>query len=196
MTAPKRPRLKVEECVDLNADQLRQEGALRPGTRSTVDIYWNDDLALVTRLEATPQRLFVTGASHASPMSIERQGIKLASTACTYGGCRTYFLCPGDGCRRRSIRLYLVDGVFRCRRCHGLLYASQTKDRFDRLLWQANKIRQQLGGEPGTSRLIAGRPRGMWKKTYREKRNAIRELEGSAWRHLAVSRGFMDQMEL
>jgi hypothetical protein len=36
-----------------------------------------------------------------------------------YGGTRIYFRCPGPGCGRRVMALYLVDGLFRCQPCHG-----------------------------------------------------------------------------
>lgn len=195
MAASRRSRLKVEECIDLNADQLRQRGVLTAGTRSTVTAYWNDALALVVRLDATPRWLFMTCETHASPMAIERQAIELDSKGCTYGGRRIYFLCPGDGCERRCVTLYLANGQFRCRACHGLLYASQTKDRWGRLLWQANKLREGLGGEPGTSQLIADRPRGMWRQTYLRKRVAIHEFERLAWAHLLESRGYGHLLE-
>ena len=190
MPAMRRPRLKVEECIDLNADQLRKWGALTPGSASSVSTYWNDELALVMRLKATQRWLFILDESPTSPMRIENQSIELDSVGCNYGGRRTYFLCPGDGCRRRCATLYLVKGCFRCRKCHGLLYASQTKDRWGRLLWQANKLREGLGGEPGTAQLIAARPRGMWRQTYWRKQEAIREFERLAWAHLFESRGY------
>jgi hypothetical protein len=190
MAAPRRPRLKVEECIDLNADQLRKWGALTPGSGSSVSTYWNDRLALVMRLKATQRWLFIADDSPTSPMRIENQSIELDSVGCNYGGRRTYFLCPGDECQRRCATLYLVKRCFRCRKCHGLLYASQTKDKWGRLLWQANKLREGLGGEPGTSQLIADRPRGMWKQTYHRKRMAIHEFERLAWEHLLESRGY------
>lgn len=192
MAAPRRPRLKVEECIDLNADQLRKWGALTPGSASSVSTYWNDELALVMRLEAAQRWLFIADDTRTSPMRIERQSIELDWVGCNYGGRRTYLLCPGEGCQQRCAALYLVAGRFRCRRCHGLLYASQTKDRWGRLLWQANKVRESLGGEPGTSQLIADRPRGMWNQTYLRKRAAIREYERLAWTHLLESSGHSD----
>lgn len=118
----------------------------------------------------------------------------LNSVVCNYGGHRTYLLCSGEGCQQRCAALYLVAGRFRCRTCHGLLYASQTKDKWDRLLWQANKLRESLGGVPGTSQTIAPRPRGIWNQTYLRKREAIREYEKLAWTHLLESSGHSDQV--
>lgn len=189
MSAPRRPRLKVEECIDLNADQMRREGVLTPRTRSTLSSYWNEELALVMRLEATPRWLFIDPEPRSGTRPLERQAIELDSIGCNYGGRRTFFLCPGDGCGRRCVSLFLVNGLFRCRACHGLLYASQTKDKWGRLLWQANKVREGLSGEPGTSQPIADRPRGMWRRTYRRRRDSIHEFERMAWTHLLKSRG-------
>lgn len=36
MAASRRPSLKVEECIDLNAYQLRLQGALTPGSTENI----------------------------------------------------------------------------------------------------------------------------------------------------------------
>ena len=51
--------------------------------------------------------------------------ILLERTACYYGGARRWFRCPG--CDSRRAVLYCVGGIFRCRACQDLAYASTRK---------------------------------------------------------------------
>lgn len=194
MPVPRRPRLRVEQCLDIDADELRREGVLEAGRTSTINSFWDDELALVVEVDARPRDVLLRPGRYGTPTPVNHQTIGLEWVGCHYGGRRALFVCSGEGCERRSLKLYLVEGLFLCRGCHGLVYVSQTKDRFGRLLWQANKLKKELGGEAGTSQLIANRPRGMWKRTYNRKRNAIRDLESSAWRSLAESRGYQNRV--
>lgn len=51
--------------------------------------------------------------------------INVDTTPCHYGNHRYWFTCPGDDCRKRVAKLYLVDGQFLCRHCHKLNYQIQ-----------------------------------------------------------------------
>lgn len=56
----------------------------------------------------------------------QRFEIMLEHTPCFFGGCRTWFLCPTPRCGRRVAVLYLGGtGIFACRHCLKLSYASQ-----------------------------------------------------------------------
>lgn len=59
--------------------------------------------------------------------------VTITTTPCHYGGTRRWFLCPmktkGKVCGRRVGSLYLQNGVFACRYCHNLTYASKNKNR-------------------------------------------------------------------
>ncbi len=79
------------------------------------------------------------------------QSVSLAYTSCHYGGQRPWFLCPC--CGDRVAVLWLLHGHFRCRSCHGLVYASTREDRARRLLRKANRLRAGLGGERGLGRV-------------------------------------------
>jgi hypothetical protein len=51
-----------------------------------------------------------------------REIVPLVFTPCTFGGQRTWFLCPC--CRSRRAVLYLLGDRCRCRVCHNLAYSS------------------------------------------------------------------------
>jgi len=55
--------------------------------------------------------------------------IKLETTPCRFGGLRYWFICPGLECGRRVGVLYRKYGVFACRLCHQLSYASQNENK-------------------------------------------------------------------
>lgn len=91
------------------------------------------------------------------------QPVKIARIPCPYGGKQVYFICPT--CDRRVCSLYKVDGIA-CRKCHRLIYASQSQRCDDRWEEQANKIRKKLGWKLGTLSQWGDRPRYMHEQTY------------------------------
>jgi hypothetical protein len=103
--------------------------------------------------------------------------ICLDETACTYGGARPWFRCPGvrngKWCGRRVGKLYLGQRYFVCRHCLRLAYSSQSEEPMNRHNRRANKIRMALGGEPGTASLPPRKPKGMHWRTYWRKMDAI-----------------------
>lgn len=74
--------------------------------------------------------------------------VSIERTACNYGGSRPWFLCPQCG-DRRGMLYDAGEGVFGCRRCMRLSYASDTEDTFDRLERKRRKVEAKLheGGE-------------------------------------------------
>lgn len=91
-------------------------------------------------------------------------------TACNFGGRRPWFRCPGfsngSPCGRRVAKIYMRGRYFRCRRCHGLAYPSQTVTLGDRPLDRAQKIRMRLGGSANMTEPFPGKPKGMHWQTY------------------------------
>lgn len=91
--------------------------------------------------------------------------ISLAFTECHLGGTRPWFLCPAQGCGRRVALLYSC-GIYVCRHCLNLAYASQHEALHDRAARQADKIREKLKWEPGILNGKEIKPKGMHWKTY------------------------------
>ena len=90
--------------------------------------------------------------------------VTFASTACHFGGCRIWFVCPR--CHRRAAKLYSSTPYFLCRKCCGLLYASQNESDHDRALRRARKLRRRLGAGAGIGDPIWDKPRGMHWRTF------------------------------
>lgn len=75
-------------------------------------------------------------------------------------------MCPGRPCDRRAAKLFLHNGLFLCRHCHGLAYESQRQDKGHRLLNKAQAIRLRLGGSANLLTPIPGKPKCMHWATY------------------------------
>ena len=189
-----RPRASVEESVELDIDQLRKQGLLTPGKRSITTIMVAGHPTVSFECTAGRNGLSVRQAPGTAATPVDGQHIAITRVKCHLGGSRAYLVCPGDRCRARCLQLYLKAGSFRCRQCHDLYYASQRNDRWDRSLGRANRLREELGGKPGTQQLIAPRPRGMWRSTYLRKRRAIIDAEHTAMQWLAERYRLLDQV--
>ncbi len=103
-----------------------------------------------------------------------REVVPIERTPCNYGGDRPWFACPA--CHQRVAVIYLLEGAFRCRSCHGLAYASTREDRIRRVLRKANRLRVNLGGEPALG-LIPPRPTWLGERAYWTTVQRIRDLD-------------------
>jgi len=93
-----------------------------------------------------------------------QQAVFFAWTPCTYGGKRTWFLCPQ--CKKRVALLYADKKQFLCRHCCNLTYASQNQQPYERLMEKARAIRRRLGGSGYLPEYIPEKPKYMHWKTY------------------------------
>jgi hypothetical protein len=111
-------------------------------------------------------------------VSEDRYIALVSSTEPNYGGTRLWLHCAS--CERRVTRLFLqLDGhLLLCRSCAGLVFPSQAPGRREYRRGRANKIRLQLGGEPGMHEPFPGRPKGMHRRTYDQLLSEVRAIEG------------------
>lgn len=77
----------------------------------------------------------------------------------------------------RLVKLYLHRGVFLCRRCHDLPYATERSGEYDRAVMQAAKIKRRLGGDPDMLARFPCKRNGQWQKTYERERRRYAEAE-------------------
>lgn len=86
----------------------------------------------------------------------EEYRVQIVRTACNLGGgSRLWFLCPAAGCGLRAagcgrrVAILYGGGIFACRHCHQLAYASAREDAGDRAARKADRLRERLDWEPG-----------------------------------------------
>jgi hypothetical protein len=95
----------------------------------------------------------------------EQYPVRVVRTPCNLGGSRAWFICPAVGCGRRVAVLY-GGGIFACRHCYQLAYASAREDAGDRAARRADRLRARLGWEPGILNGEGDKPRWMRWRTF------------------------------
>lgn len=94
------------------------------------------------------------------------QLVRLCHTRPTYGGRRWWMLCPYRG--HRVLKLYLPPGGdrFASARAWRLAWKSQRIAPADRAFEAMFRLQAKLGGYQGFEAGLAGKPKGMWRRTY------------------------------
>ena len=176
-------RDRLEDCRFIDVNQLNRKGCLRPGCAG--DLQWTHagkEIASINwRAESGSLVLSYRASIRDGDWEDIAETVHIVRVPCRFGGMRPYFVCPGlvNGivCGRRVAKLHGSGRYFLCRHCCRLAHASQSEDRWDRMLRRANKIRQRLGGDPGMFALLPSRPKGMWKRTYERLRHQVFDAE-------------------
>ena len=153
----------------LDVRRLQRDGLLTPGRW----FMWNwtrdgETLASI-QIRTETDRVILnyrhkSGGSDWQPMDYP---VRLDWTGCTLGGRRAWLLCPARGCGRRVALLYIGgSGIFACRHCYKLAYASQRETCDDRAARRADRIRDRLGWEAGILNGEGDKPKGMHWRTF------------------------------
>ena len=153
----------------LDVRRLQRDGLLTPGR--SFGWNWTRDGETVASIQVRAEtgRVILDyrhkrEGSEWQPMDYP---VRLEWTGCTLGGQRAWFHCPASGCGRRVALLYLGgSGIFACRHCYRLAFASQRESAGDRAVRRADKIRDQLGWEAGILNGEGWKPKGMHKRTF------------------------------
>jgi hypothetical protein len=107
------------------------------------------------------------------------QRLRLVATFCHLGGRRWWVICP---CGRRAAVLWGPE--FRCRRCHGLAYATAQASKRDRPQMRARKLHARLGAAQSPETWwVPGKPLRMHWNSYRR---MVDELRRQARNELAL----------
>ena len=118
-------------------------------------------------MRTEPDRVILTPRhrSGSEDWKDESYPVHLDWTAAPVGGKRPWFQCPAEGCGRRVAILY-GGGIFACRHCYRLTYASQREVDYYRMVRRADKLRDKLGWEPGFLNPPGEKPKGMHGRTF------------------------------
>ncbi|MGH6820764.1 MAG: hypothetical protein ACREDU_07890, partial [Methylocella sp.] len=95
----------------------------------------------------------------------EQYPVRIVRTPCNLGRERAWFLCPAVGCGRRVAILY-GGGIFACRHCYQLAYASAREDAGGRATRRADTLRARLGWELGILNGEGDKPKWMRWRTF------------------------------
>ena len=188
-------RTKVETCRSIDVNRLHKLGCLRADW--TGGLQWTRDgdqvASINLRAEADWLHLSYRVRVGGGDWEDIAETVRIVRVPCRFGGARPYFLCSGlingVACGRRVVKLHGPGRYFLCRHCYRLAHTSQSEGAWDRTLRRASKIRQRLGGEPGTAAPFPPKPKGMWRRTYQ--RLCERSLEAE----MRADEGFVIRAE-
>ena len=179
----------------LDVRKVQREGLLRPG--HSFGWSWKRDGETIAyiNIKADTDRVTLDyrSRSNGGEWQAMNYPVRLAWTACHYGGQRAWWLCPAVGCGRRVAVLY-GGSVFACRHCQKLAYKSQRETPDDRATRRADKLRDRLGWVAGILNDAGDKPKGMhwqtfWRLQASQDAHVIRALAGmSAKLGLTVAR--------
>jgi hypothetical protein len=173
--------VKAEHCLRLDVRALAKRKVLQPGSYSW---RWTNTSSGEERgsigFSVTAWALTLNYSTNGKPVM---QHVPLERTACNYGGTRPWLRCPR--CDRRVAVLYMRSGLFSCRKCSAVVYASQSEDDIGRAWRRESKLEARLD-ENWT------RPKGMHHATRERIINEIIECEEQRDAALA---GFLLRME-
>jgi hypothetical protein len=189
----------TEECHSVDVRYLHREGLLEPGR--WFSLRWSragsETGSIRGAVEGSdrPERVLLL-YRHRSGLAADweyvHEPVSLDWTNCNFGGKRPWFVCPGDGCERRSAILYGPGRYFLCRHCYDLVYDSQRETRMTRALRRAQAIRERLGGSANMTEPFPDKPKGMHWATYERLREEHDEAE---MEQLAGMREWLDRVE-
>lgn len=159
-------RKTIEECHRIDVRYLYKNDLLSPGMSGSLSWTSRGEPSGSISYRSHDRWLdlsYVFTAGDEESEQIEEQ-IPVEWTSCTYGGQRPWFRCPR--CYRRVMVLARQGRLFRCRKCHGVPYGSQTEVKVDRLIRKARKIRASMAASYDLQEPIWQKPKGMHQKTF------------------------------
>ena len=163
-----------QRCADdmhaLDVRKINRAGLLRPGNSFGWQWTRNGEEVAAINIRMDGQHVWLnyrnrSANANGGEWEAMTYRVGLDWTACTYGGERVWWRCPGDGCGRRVAVLY-GGRVFACRQCHRLAYRSQREDAGDRAMRRANTGRRKLGWPAGIAFGPGPKPIGMHWRTF------------------------------
>jgi len=157
----------TDDYRTLDVRRWAREGMLEPGHWGWWQ--WTRDGEIVASIQARAEEgrviLIYRHRSGGEEWKDEEYPVRIVRTRCNLGGSRAWFICPAVGCGRRVAILY-GGGIFACRSCHRLAYASSREDAGGRATRRADRLRERLGWEPGILNGEGSKPKWMRWHTF------------------------------
>ena len=146
---------------------LAREGVLRPGYLGRVSWTRHGETVASVEVRAEQDSVALTYRHRRGDddWKDEQYAVRIVHTPCHLGGSQPWFLCPAVGCGRRVAILY-GGGIFACRHCHRLAYASSREDMSHRTMRRADRIRDRLGWRHGIANGHGDKPKWMRRQTF------------------------------
>lgn len=145
---------------------------------NTYILRWNDESINIVRREQGAELRYALGDER------KRVYVGLDKTKVGYGY-RSWLNCPA--CKRRTAKIYNVNGVFACRECHNLIY-STSKYTGNKLKYLGLKVRElQIKLEVDTSKISSigdinnfafFKPKNMHWTTFERLQAELTQLQG------------------
>ena len=163
-----RGKATTVEFNALDVRRLQRDGLLTLGNAFTCTWVGGGETVAAIRMKVEAERLILEyRCSSGDDWKSTKYGITLESTNCRFGGKRAWLRCPANGCGKRVALLYLGgSGIFACRHCYNLGYASQKKNVGDRAKARAEKIREHLGWQGSIAHSEGDKPKGLHWETF------------------------------
>lgn len=149
------PKASTADCPRVDISALRADGALSPGAEREGHVVESDRVITIRTNALASAVLIEFGRGWEGPLSACTVQLQQVHT-------RTYWLCPACGTRCRY--LYFTPAPC-CRVCATLRYPSAGLEPLPRALYNAQRVRQQLGWAADGPQQ---KPHGMhWRKFLR-----------------------------
>ncbi|MEE2731088.1 MAG: hypothetical protein VYA55_09715 [Pseudomonadota bacterium] len=157
-------RTTLEEILKIDIRHLKKRGILRPSLYGS--LHWHCGGQASGNINYRTHRNGIELIYRYRPAGGDwqdiRQPIQYEDTPCHFGGTRKWFVCPG--CGQRVGVLGCHEGLFLCRHCNRLPYASQSEAEIDRMIRARNKLGKRIFAGDGEREYC--RRKGMHRTTY------------------------------
>jgi hypothetical protein len=158
---PRRAKRTTSDFLKLDVRLWAREGVLTPGYSGTRCWQLDGKIIHAVHVRSAFGQMILTYSHNVSSEAWrdEQYIVRIERTSCHLGGSRPWFVCPAVGCQRRVAMLY-GGAIFACRHCYRLAYRCTRESDGDRATRRADRLRAQLGWEPGI--LNGGGPKPKW----------------------------------
>lgn len=172
----------TEDYLALDVRALHRDGVLKVGWSGNWRWLRNGQVraSISVTVESLTRLRLSYQATTMGQVETKNYAVPVVWTPCHLGGSRPWFNCPI--CGRGVAKLY-GGGMFACRHCWRLNYASQQASKRDRAANRSWSLRDRLGCDEGFLSIPAEcicKPKGMHWQTFSRKIALLRQVEARA----------------